>query len=282
MNNNPGKLFIVATPIGNLDDISERAKSVLSQVALILAEDTRHAGVLLSKFGISTKTRSFHEHNEDASFESILELLRDGTSIALISDAGTPLISDPGYRLVRHARINGIEISPVPGPSAIIAAISASGLPTDRFTFEGFLPAKSGQRCQRLEAMSNETRTLVFYESSHRIRATLDDMAKCFGGDTEVTIAREMTKKFESFYFGSFDAVIAQIDQDAMNLKGEFVIVVAVKSNDDAELDSAIRLLKLLVETMSVKQAAKIASKTFDVNKNRLYELALEFKQQDV
>lgn len=283
MNNKTGSLFVVATPIGNLGDMTERAIIVLKEVVLILAEDTRHAGKLLSHFGISTKTKSFHEHNESAQTPKIIERLRAGEDIALVSDAGTPLISDPGFRLVRAARVDGIIVSPIPGASALTAALCASGLATDRFCFEGFLPAKSQPRLQRLENLRNESRTLIFYESSHRIVASLYAMAEIFGDNREATIGREISKKFETFYFGDIASLIAQIEQSPLHQKGEFVIVVSAGQSDDSDLDwdGAVQLLHALIVEMPVKTACKIAGNTFGVNKNKLYRIALESKNSD-
>ena len=211
MNIKTGTLFIVATPIGNLSDMSQRAISILSDVDLILAEDTRHAGKLLSHFDIHSKTRSFHEHNENKSTDGCVNELLSGKNIALISDAGTPLISDPGYRLVKACREQQIAVTPIPGACAFATALSAAGLPTDRFCFEGFLPSKSSQRLSLLESLKDETRTLVFYESSHRIIASLKDMSLVFGDQTSVTVGREITKKFESFYYGTLGEVKLEI-----------------------------------------------------------------------
>lgn len=278
MNIKTGNLFVVATPIGNLADISERAITILTQVKLILAEDTRHARKLLSHFGISTKTQSFHQHNERTQTPKIIRLLQAGEDIALISDAGTPLISDPGFCLIRAARTNAITVSPIPGASALIAALCVCGQATNRFCFEGFLPAKPQQRLQRLQTLCNESRTLVFYESSHRIIASLQALAQCFGPDRQATIAREISKKFETFYCGSVKNLIAQIEQNTDHQKGEFVIVVAAGEHSDSDWDGANRLLKSLIAEMPVKTACKIASDTFNVNKNKLYNIALACK----
>ncbi len=276
MDSKIGSLYIVATPIGNLGDLSSRAIAILTRVKLILAEDTRHAARLLSHYGISTKTRSFHDQNENAEIPKVIHMLQNGADIALISDAGTPLISDPGYGLVHAARNNGINVSPIPGPSALIAALCASGLATDRFCFEGFLPAKPQQRLQTLDRLKNTSRTLIFYESSHRIMPSLQAMATCFGMDRIAVVAREISKKFETFYFGEFKNLIAQIGQNPVNQKGEFVIVVCAAPDNDLELDRAVGLLALLVNEMPVKTACKIVAETFRVNKNKLYKIALQ------
>lgn len=272
-----GYLYIVATPIGNLDDISKRAIAVLTQVKLILAEDTRHARKLLEHYGISTKTNSFHDQNEYSQTNRIIELLQIGQDIALISDAGTPLINDPGYRLVRAARENGISVSPIPGPSAAIAAISASGIATDRFSFEGFLPAKENQRDKALQLVASVKHTLIFYESGRRIVASLQAMQKYFGEDRCVSVAREMTKKFETFYFDRLDNVIDRILENPVNEKGEFVVVVSATVNSDMEQTNqqAMKLVMLLIDKLPAKTACKISAETFGANKNDLYQMVI-------
>lgn len=279
-NSKTGELFIVATPIGNLEDLGFRAKAVLTQVSLILAEDTRHAAKLLNHYQIKTRTRSFHEHNENAQISKIIQLLQQGSDIALISDAGTPLISDPGYQLVQAARKHRLPVIPVPGPSAIIAALSASGLPADRFCFEGFLPARRGQRLQKLEQLAAGARTLILFESSHRIVAALQDIQTCFTAAANITVAREMTKKFESFYHGTIETVRAQIEQGDDHQKGEFVIVISPQSSDNPDWQRASRLLSVLVDYMPARVASKIVSDTFAVSKNRLYDLALGLRKK--
>jgi len=207
----PGKLWIVATPIGNLDDLSARAQAILRQADLIAAEDTRHSAALLQHYAIATRRVALHEHNEREASADLVQRMRDGAQIALISDAGTPLVSDPGFRLVRAAREAGIVVSPVPGACAAIAALSAAGLPSDRFVFEGFLPAKSAGRRARLQALRGETRTLIFYESSHRIVEALDDLAGVFGADRHAVVARELTKLFETVLDDSLSGLAARI-----------------------------------------------------------------------
>ncbi len=280
MNGKTGALYIVATPIGNLGDIGLRAKAVLAQVSLILAEDTRHAAKLLNHYQIKNRTRSFHEHNENEQTPGIIRLLRQGSDIALISDAGTPLISDPGYRLVQAARNNQLPVIPVPGPSAVIAALSASGLPAERFCFEGFLPARRAQRLQKLTELSTGTRTLVLFESSHRIVAALADIQSCLPANVKVTVAREMTKKFESFYHGDIETVRRQIEQGDPHQKGEFVIVLSWQLPDDPDWQKASTLVAAMVEYMPAKTVAKIVSDTFGISKNRLYRLALDLKKE--
>ncbi len=279
MNGKTGALYIVATPIGNLEDIGLRAKAVLARVRLILAEDTRHAAKLLNHHQIKNRTRSFHEHNENEQTSGIIRLLREGSDIALISDAGTPLISDPGYRLVQAARNNQLPVIPIPGPSAVIAALSASGLPADRFCFEGFLPARRAQRLQKLTELSTGTRTLVLFESSHRIVAALEDIQSCLPANVKITVAREMTKRFESFYHGDIGTVRRQIEQGDPHQKGEFVIVLSWQLPDDPDWQKALKLAAAMVEYMPAKTAAKIVSDTFGVSKNRLYRLVLDLKK---
>jgi 16S rRNA (cytidine1402-2'-O)-methyltransferase len=211
----PGKLWIVATPIGNLDDLSARAQAILRQADLIAAEDTRHSAALLQHYAIATRRVALHEHNEREASADLVQRMRDGAQIALISDAGTPLVSDPGFRLVRAAREAGIVVSPVPGACAAIAALSAAGLPSDRFVFEGFLPAKPAARRTRLQALRGETRTLIFYESSHRIVEALDDLAGVFGGDRHAVVARELTKLFETMLDDSLAGLAARISNAA-------------------------------------------------------------------
>ena len=275
----PGTLFIVATPIGNLQDISERCKAILDQVDLILAEDTRHAGKLLNHYHITTPTSSFHEHNEQHQVTKVIKQLRSGSSLALISDAGTPLISDPGYRLVHECVTHQIPISPIPGPCAIPTALCVSGLATDRFCFEGFLPAKPNARQSRLNELTNEPRTLVFYESSHRIIDTINAINVEFGDQRTLCIGREMTKKFESFYYGSPNHVLAQLQQDTVNQKGEFVIVLSGAPEDNQpELNRALALLNRLTPHLPLKQACSIVAATFDCNRNALYQAGLAAK----
>ncbi len=280
MNGKTGALYIVATPIGNLEDIGLRAKTVLAQVRLILAEDTRHAAKLLNHYQIKNRTRSFHEHNENEQTPGIIRLLQQGSDIALISDAGTPLINDPGYRLVQAARNNQLPVIPIPGPSAVIAALSASGLPADRFCFEGFLPARRGQRLRKLTELSTGTRTLVLFESSHRIVAALEDIQSCLPANVKVTVAREMTKKFESFYHGDIETVRKQIEQGDPHQKGEFVIVLFWQSPENPDWEKASKLVAAIVDYMPAKVASKIVSDTFGVSKNRLYRLAFGLKKK--
>ena len=276
----PGVLYVVATPIGNLEDISQRAIAVLGKVSLIAAEDTRHSRKLLTHYGISTRMRALHEHNERDMSARLLRELEDGHDIALISDAGTPLISDPGFVLVRLLRQAGIRVVPVPGPSALIAALSVAGLPTDHFRFEGFLPAKAAARRERLGALRSASSTLVFYESSHRILDSLADMAACLGGERNATLARELTKTFETVHDGTLAELHDWVQADSNQQKGEFVIVVqGAVADQDALDDAAWHTLEVLLAELPLKQAAALASKITGVSKNRLYQYGLNLKQ---
>lgn len=275
----PGALYVVATPIGNLGDFSARAIEVLGQVARIAAEDTRHSAPLLHRHGIATPLLSLHEHNERARVAQLIEELRGGAAIGLISDAGTPLISDPGFHLVRAARASGIRIIPIPGACALITALSAAGLPTDRFVFEGFLPAKSAARRAHLEALRTETRTLAFYESSHRIVETLEDMAAIFGASRPAVLARELTKTFETIRDGSLAELQEFVTGDANQQKGEFVVLVQGAEDEPQDQAEATRVLSILLEALPVKQAAALAERITGVKKNELYKLALTLRQ---
>ena len=281
-----GTLYIVATPIGNLEDISARAIAVLKQVDLIAAEDTRHSKRLLQHFAIATPLTSYHDFSSDAEVKKLLDELVIGRSLALISDAGTPLISDPGYRLVEMARSRGIAVIPVPGASAVIAALSVAGIPSDRFYFEGFLPAKSTQRCKRLAALADETSTLVFYESPHRIVACLNDMAAVIAepDKRKVFVARELTKKFESHFLGSVLEAARWIASDENNSRGEFVLVLegrAARQGSDIDelMRKAIDTAELLSAEVSMKRAVAVAAQLVGVRKNALYAAMLEKEQ---
>lgn len=279
-----GTLYVVATPIGNLDDLSARALKVLSSVALIAAEDTRHSARLMQHFGIGTQLAACHEHNERDGSSRFLERLRAGDDVALISDAGTPLISDPGYHLVRQARAAGLRVVPVPGACALIAALSAAGLPSDRFVFEGFLPAKSVGRRTRLEAVREEPRTLIFYEAPHRILECLQDMRDVFGGERQALLARELTKTFETLQGLPLDQLCEWVAADANQQRGECVVLVAgwQAPEDEAAVSvEAMRVLDLLLAELPLKRAAALAAQITGVRKNLLYQAALE-RQQDV
>lgn len=280
--NDFGTLYIVATPIGNLRDISLRAVDVLQSVDAIAAEDTRHSSSLLQHYQIKTPIFSLHEHNERERSAAIIAQLKEGRSIALISDAGTPLISDPGYHLVKEVRQHGIRIVPIPGACAAIAALSVAGLPTDRFLFEGFLPAKSKQRKDNLQRLASEPRTLVFYESPHRIHRTLLDMVEIFGKDRLVVMARELTKTFETIHADTMAGLLQWVLRDKNQTKGEIVILVhGNKETVEAANDPAVtRVLSILLAELPLKQAVDLASKMTELRKNDIYELALQLKNQ--
>ena len=273
----PGTLYIVATPIGNLGDMSPRGVGILQQVDLIAAEDTRHSRRLADHFAIATPMISLHEHNERGVSGRLIERLQGGESVALISDAGTPLISDPGFHLVRAAREAGIAVVPVPGASALISALSVAGLPTDRFVFEGFLPARQAARLARLEALKGETRTLVFYESSHRILDCLRDMLAVFGAGRHAVVARELTKAFETTLSGTLQELHARVGADGDQQRGEFVVVVqgAAAPAAGQVTPEAGRLLSILLEELPAGKAAKLVAKITGINKRLLYEHTL-------
>jgi len=279
-----GSLYVVATPIGNLDDISARALNILRSVALIAAEDTRHSARLMQHFGISTPLTACHEHNERDQGGRFLARLQAGEDVALISDAGTPLISDPGYHLVRQARAAGIAVVPVPGACALIAALSAAGLPSDRFIFEGFLPAKAAGRRARLEQVKEESRTLIFYEAPHRILECLQDMQAVFGDERPALLARELTKTFETLKGMPLAELAAWVAADSNQQRGECVVLVAgwqAPEGEEAVSAEAMRVLNLLLAEMPLKRAAALAAEITGVRKNLLYQVALE-QQKDV
>lgn len=279
LNSTTGTLYVVATPIGNLDDISARALKVLRDVALIAAEDTRHSMRLMQHFGIPTPLAACHEHNERDEGSRFLARLQAGDDVALISDAGTPLISDPGYHLVRQVRAAGIKVVPVPGPCALIAALSAAGLPSDRFIFEGFLPAKAVGRRARLEAVKEEPRTLIFYEAPHRILECLEDMEVVFGGERVALLARELTKTFETLNGQPLAELRAWVAADSNQQRGECVVLVAgwqAPEGEDAVDAQTLRVLDLLLKEMPLKRAAAVAAEITGVRKNLLYQVALE------
>lgn len=277
-----GILYIVATPLGNLADITYRAVQVLRDVDLIAAEDTRHSLPLLRYYGIETPLISLHEHNEQARAVELTARLRAGESIAMISDAGTPLISDPGYRLVANARAAGLPVTPIPGPSAVIAALSTAGLPTNRFVFEGFLPPKAGARQRRLQELTAEMRTLVFYEASHRIAASLNAMRDVLGRERRAVVARELTKTFENSHGDTLAALCDWINAEAMRRRGEFVVVVegASESPHRAPSLDIRRLLSVLLTELPVKTAARLAADVTGDKKNALYRLALKIASE--
>ncbi|WP_265167764.1 16S rRNA (cytidine(1402)-2'-O)-methyltransferase [Pseudomonas solani] len=278
-----GKLYVVATPIGNLDDISTRALRVLRDVALIAAEDTRHSVRLLQHFGINTPLAACHDHNEREEGGRFLARLQAGEDVALISDAGTPLISDPGYHLVRQVQAAGITVVPVPGPSALIAALSAAGLPSDRFIFEGFLPAKAVGRRSRLERVKEEPRTLIFYEAPHRLLECLEDMVTVFGEERPAVLARELTKTFETLKGSPLSALRDWVAADSNQQRGECVLLVAGWQEPEGEgaiSGEALRVLDLLLGELPLKRAAALAAEITGVRKNLLYQAALE-RQSD-
>lgn len=275
-------MYIVATPIGNMGDMTERAQKTLSDVDVIAVEDTRRSGQLLRNFEISTPMMAVHEHNERQICDSLLDRIEKGESIALISDAGTPLLSDPGYFLVNQARERDIHVVPIPGVSAVITALSVAGLPTDRFVFEGFLPAKSSARQQKLEKLKDDTRTVIFYEAPHRIVEMLKDCQLIFGGQRKVVLARELTKTFETVYGDALDALISWVEADDNQRKGEFVVLVhgaAAREETGVDAESE-RILLILLEDLPVKQAAALAANITGLKKNALYQHALGLKDK--
>ncbi len=277
-----GSLYIVATPIGNMGDMTERAQKTLRDVDVIAVEDTRRSGQLLHNFEISTPMIAVHEHNERQICDSLLARIEKGENIALISDAGTPLLSDPGYFLVNQARERDISVVPIPGVSAVITALSVAGLPTDRFVFEGFLPAKTAARQQKLENLKDDGRTLIFYEAPHRIIEMLKDCQLAFGGQRKVVIARELTKTFETVHGDALDSLIPWVEADENQKKGEFVVLVhgaAARENTGVDAESE-RILLILLEDLPVKQAAALAASITGLKKNALYQFALELKDK--
>lgn len=273
-------LYIVATPIGNLDDITLRAIDTLKRVDLIAAEDTRHSGLLLQHLGIKARLYSLHDHNEQEKAHVLIEKLQAGISIALISDAGTPLINDPGYHLVKACRENGIKVVPIPGACAAIAALSVAGLPSDKFIYEGFLPAKSKARQDSLASLITEPRTMIFYESTHRLLETLKDMQTIFGADKQIVLAKELTKTWETIVSLPVNELIDWLNQDASRQKGEFVLIVAgyIESNKDID-PKAINTLKLLQKELPLKKAAAITAEIYGLKKNQLYQIGLNLEE---
>jgi 16S rRNA (cytidine1402-2'-O)-methyltransferase len=279
-----GRLYVVATPIGNLGDLSARARDTLQSCGLIAAEDTRHTGVLLKAFGITTQQLSLHEHNEGTRAHAIIERLTAGVSVALVSDAGTPAISDPGFEVVRAAAAAGLEVVTIPGPCAAIAALSIAALPTDRFCFEGFLPARPAARRERLQALTSEPRTLVFYESPHRIAETVEDCAQAFGIERPAAVVREATKMHERVYRGTLRELAALAESDADFRRGEIVLLVggaAPAAHDQGGDGHGGRLdavLKALMAELPLKQAARLAAQITEARDNEAYKRALYLK----
>jgi 16S rRNA (cytidine1402-2'-O)-methyltransferase len=273
-----GALYIVATPIGNLDDLSPRAKKVLNNVDLIVAEDTRHSKPMLNQFGIQTKISAYHDHNEREQTPVLIEQLRAGASIALISDAGTPLICDPGYHLLLAAHAEKIKVIPIPGPSALISALSVAGFSSEKFIFEGYLPARKTARRQRLQELKTETRTLVFYEAPHRILASIEDAIICYGDERQAVVAKEITKLHENIQRGTLNELMDWLHSDKDLTKGEFVVVVQGDTSSQFDTQEASRILKILLADHSVKEAAKLTSEIMQGNRNDIYKLAMKLK----
>jgi 16S rRNA (cytidine1402-2'-O)-methyltransferase len=273
-----GTLYVVATPIGNLGDMVPRAIETLQTVDLIAAEDTRHSARLLAHFDIKTQCVAYHDHSDNDRTQSLVNRLLAGDSIALISDAGTPLVSDPGYRLVRGARQAGIRVVPIPGACAMVAALSAAGLASDRFAFEGFLPAKQVGRLSALQAVADDTRTLIFYEAPHRIVETLEDMCQVFGDAREIVMAREITKTFETIYGDAAKSLCEWVKADSNQQRGEIVLIVqgAPKREEQGITAEQERIMRVLLDELPVKQAAAIGAKVTGLKKNYLYQWALE------
>jgi len=273
-----GALYIVATPIGNLEDLSPRAKVVLQNVDLIVAEDTRHSKPMLNQFGIETKVHAYHDHNERAQTPVLIEQLKAGMSIALISDAGTPLICDPGYHLLLAAHTEKIKVIPIPGPSALISALSVAGFSSEKFVFEGYLPARKTARQQRLLRLKDETRTLVFYEAPHRILASIEDAIICYGGERQAVIAKEISKQHENIQRGTLAGLLQWLHSDKDLTKGEFVVVIQGHKTSQFDTQEASRILKILLADHSVKQAARLTSEIMQGNRNDIYKLAMELQ----
>jgi len=276
-----GTLYIVATPIGNLDDLSSRAKQTLATVDVIAAEDTRHTGRLLSHIGVKTPLTALHEHNEARESERLVGVLQDGRDVALVSDAGTPLLSDPGYRFVAAARAAGLAVSPVPGPSALIAALSVAGLPTDRFVFEGFLPAKQAARRARIASLSREPRTLVFYESVHRVDAAMDDFIAGFGPHRPAFIGRELTKLHEQCCQGTLGELRERLRTGEIPAKGEFVIAVGGDERPAAAAFDVDRLIDALAGVLPTRDAAALVAKLTGEKRNAVYARLLARQSDD-
>lgn len=274
----PGTLWIVATPIGNLEDLSARAQRLLGEADLVLCEDTRHSGRLLAAFGLKARLAALHEHNEERETPALVARLLAGETMALVSDAGTPLLSDPGFRLVCAAAEAGITVSPVPGPSAVLAALSVAGLPTDRFVFEGFLPARQAARRARLDTLAEEARTLVLFEAGNRVVALLGDAVAALGSERRATVARELTKLHETIYRGTLGELATRLAADPDAQRGEIVVViagcapVAAREGDEGLLG---RLLPALLEELPPSRAVRIAAKLSGVPRRRAYEIAL-------
>lgn len=276
-------LFIIATPIGNLNDISPRAISTLNEVDIILVENILHSKNLLNNFNISTKVEAFNEHNEDKKIASIIKKLESNQSIALISDAGTPLISDPGYKLVSMAKNKNIKVSPIPGACALIAALCASGIASNNFTFYGFLPKKTSLKIKALTDIVHKDNTSIYYESPKRILSTIEDMLNIFGKDRIVCLAREISKTFETIITANLGDLITHLKEDTLQQKGEFVIIVAANNDVDNKFDKSNleNILSILLKELNASKAAKIAAKITKVEKKYCYEMAMRIKEND-
>jgi len=278
---NTGTLYVVATPIGNLDDMSPRGRRVLELVDVILCEDTRHTGRLTSAFGIATKRLSLHEHNESKRVPEIVSGIKAGKNYALVSDAGTPLVSDPGFRLLAAARDEGLTVSPVPGPSAVTAALSICGLASDRFVFEGFLPARKAARLSRLDALARESRTMVLFESGRRIGAVLEDCAAVFTGTRAAAIGREMTKAFETIYRDDLDGLIERSEGDPDLCRGELVLIIAGADTgrEEKSIPGLDKVIRLLLKELPASKAASLAAKLTGATRREAYELAIRLQK---
>lgn len=276
-------LYVVPTPIGNLGDITQRALEVLNSVDLVAAEDTRHTGLLLQHFAINARMFALHDHNEQQKADLLVQRLQQGQSIALVSDAGTPLINDPGYHLVRRCREEGIRVVPLPGACAAITALSAAGIASDRFCYEGFLPAKTKGRKDALLSLLEETRTLIFYESTHRLLESLQDMVSVFGPQRYVVLARELTKTWESIHGAPVGELLAWVQEEETRRRGEMVLIVEGHQADENALPAeALRTLGLLQAELPLKKAAALAAEIHGVKKNALYRYALEQREDDI
>ena len=282
-NSSAGVLYVVSTPIGNLDDITIRGINQLKNVDVIACEDKRRSGTLLKHLGIDKPLLSYHEHSTERESEQILERIQQGESVALISDAGTPLIADPGYKLLQTLFENNVSVVPIPGVSAVITALSASGLPTDRFSFEGFLPAKREARRKCLRLLKGDQRTLVFYESPHRIIESLEDLCAELGDSRKACLAREVTKYYETFLRGTLSELLQAVQEDADQCKGEFVLMVEGLGSaviEDQTMQRAEEMLPVLLQELSVKQASALVVRITGAKKNAVYQLALTLKEQ--
>jgi len=275
-----GSLYIIATPIGNLNDLSPRAINILSDVDLVIAEDTRHSGVLLQKLGINVPVQAYHDHNEQQRVPEIIDRLKNNESIALISDAGTPLINDPGYHLVKAAHVAGLRVIPIPGPSALIGALCVSGLATDRFIFEGYPPTKKEARLKYFNALIHQSRTLIFYETPHRIMQTIDDAVHCFGSDRLAALGKELTKMHETVIRDTLGNIKGWLEADKAHQKGEFVLLIQGIKNVKFDEQEATRILKILLQSVSMKEAVTLASEILCGNRNELYKLAVLLKEE--